>query len=169
MKKISFAIILSMIIFSLVACTEVSEETQINHEYIYDSSYKIDRNFLVEIINEVYFDYHDVFAGVYIDDGVYNLNITNETPRNIVKRLEQTGLVRHHIVDFSFYELWTVKEIVISHITEIDGIIGIGISEKDNSVIFTVKTGTVIPSSFFHYIETGILTVDFTDLIITNT
>lgn len=165
-KKICFTVLLCLIGFSLVACEQDTKKQVDIEEYKYESSYAKNYNFSIGVINEIYYNYHDVFAGVYLIDGGYNINITFETPQNIISKLEQNNLVTHHLVDFSFAELWTVREIVTAYIIGNEGFCGIGISEMDNSVMLTLKTNTVIPTPFHHYIETGILTVEFTDLII---
>ena len=160
MKKL---LIMLMFVFSLVACNQDENVQENIEETIYESPYARDSSFLIPLINEVYFDYNDVFAGVYLVDGLYHLNITDEAPNTLISKLENSGLVTHHIVSHSYGKLWTVKEIVTSYVGNIEGISSIGISEKDNTVSLTLITDTVIPTAFYHYIEIGILTIDFQD------
>lgn len=164
MKKISLAIVLCLVGISLVACEQDENEHVDIEEYTYESPYTKGYDFPFQVLNEVYYDYHDVFAGVYLVDGAYNINITEETPQIILTKLEQNSLVTHHIVSYSFAELWTVREIVTTYVIYMDGFSAIGISEMDNSVMLTLITGTVIPTSFYHYIEIGILTIEFQDI-----
>ncbi len=167
MKKIYFLIILCLLVFSLVAC-EQDENKQINNEeYIYESPYAKSYDFPAQVMNEVYYNYHDVFAGVYLIEGAYHINITEDAPEILIAELHQNSLVTHHIVDHSFAELWTVKEIVTSYIIDKEGFNSIGISEMDNTVNLTLRTDTEIPEFMNHYIEIGILTIDFSDLIAT--
>ena len=163
MKKISLAIILCLIGFSLVACEQGDNEQVDIEEYTYESPYTKGYNFPHQVLNEVYYDYHDIFAGVYLVDNAYNINITKDAPQIIITKLEQNSSVTHHIVNFSFAELWTVREIVTSYVIEMEGFSGVGISEMDNTVRLTLITDTEIPESFNHYIEIGILTIDFQD------
>lgn len=163
MRKISLAILLCLIGLSLVACDQDENEQENIEEYIYESPYTKNYDFSIEIINEVYYNYHDSFAGVYLVDGEYNLNVTEDIPHVMITRLEQNSLVTHHIVNFSYAELWTVEEIVKFQFNDFDRYCSIGISEMDNSVILRLITDTEIPSSFNHYIEIGILTIYFQD------
>ena len=164
MKKISLAILLCLIGISLVACEKNENEYEDIEKHTSESPYEFDYIPQIEVIKEIYYDYNNVFAGVYLIDGEYNINITEDTPQIMITKLEQNSLVTHHIVKFSFAELWTIQEIVASNVIEIDEPYGIGISVMDNSVTLTLNTDTVIPTSLYHYIEIGILTIRFSDL-----
>lgn len=160
MKKI---LMMLLLVFSLVACNQDDNVQENIEETKYESSYAVDYNFLIPLINEVYYSYNDVFAGVYLIDGAYHLNITDEAPDTLISKLENNNLVTHHIVSYSYGELWTVREIVTSYIINMEGFASISISEKDNTISLTLITDTVIPTAFYHYIEIGILTIDFQD------
>ncbi|WP_008825163.1 hypothetical protein [Haloplasma contractile] len=160
MKRLLLIIIL--LVFSLVACEDNENEQVRVEENIYESPYVKDYGFPVEVMNEVYYSHHDVFAGFYLADG-YNVNITENAPQTLIDKLEQDSLVTHHIVDYSFAELWAVKEIVFDIISDSEGFSGLGVSEMNNTVELTLITDTVIPESLNHYIEIGILTIDFQD------
>jgi len=164
MKKI-FVILL--LIFTLVSCENVENDEIEVEEYTYESHYVKGYNFPIDVMNRVYYSYHDIFAGFYLIDGGYNLNITEGAPQTLLDELEQNSSVTYHIVEFSFAELWTVQEIVLVTIINVDGFSGLGVSEMDNTVKLTLKPDTVVPESFSHYIEIGILTIDFIDLIVT--
>ena len=160
MKKI---LLVLLIIFSLVACDNGDNEQIEIEETTYESPYVKGYNFPVGIMNRVYYSYHDVFAGFYLVNGAYNVNITEDSPQSLIDELEQNSLVTHHIVSYSYAELWTVNEMVLDIIINIDGFSGLGVSEMDNTIKLTLITDTVIPVSLNHYIEIGILTVDYQD------
>jgi len=163
MKKISLIIIFSIIYLSLIACDNSGNEQAEKEENIYESPYVINYNFPHQVMNEVYYNYHNVFAGVYLVDGAYNINITDDAPQTLIDKLDQNNSVTYHIVNHSISELWTVREIVTVYVLEMDGFSGIGISEMDNTVQLTLITNTEIPESFNYYIEIGILTINFQD------
>ncbi len=164
MKKLLLVLLL---LFSLVACSNNNNDKVEVEENTYESPYVKHYNFSTPILNEVYYNYHEVFAGIYLDIG-YNINITEDAPQTLIDKLEQSG-VKYHIVKFSYSELWTVHELILDTIINenMDNFRGIGVSEMDNTIQLSLKTDTVIPEYLFHYIEIGILTIDYTDLIAT--
>lgn len=160
MRKLLTILLLSL---CLISCSNEDDEQLESESYIYESPYVKGYNFPVGVINRVYYNYHDIFAGVYLIDGSYNINITEGAPESILAELTQNSLVTHHIVEFSFAELWTIRELITVTIIDLEGFSSIGISEMDNTIKLTLITGTVIPESFDHYVEIGILTINYTD------
>ena len=160
MKRLLMVLLL---VFSLVACDNAENDQVEVEKNTYESPYVKDYKFLVPIINEIYYNYHDVFAGVYLVNGSHHINITEDAPENLIVRLEQSSLVKHHIVKYSFAELWTIKEMVLDLIVDTDGFSSLGISEIDNTVSLTLITDTVVPTTFNHYIEMDILTIKYGD------
>ena len=152
-----------MLVFSLVAC-ESNENTEIEDNE-YESPYVEDYDFPVAIMNDVYYYCHDIFAGFYIVDGSYHVNITEDASELIIAELSQNSLVTHHIVTYSFAELWSTKEIVFYAVKDLDGFSSLGVSEEDNFVVLTLITDTVVPPAIYRYIELGILVIDYTDLL----
>ncbi len=129
----------------------------------YESTYITISNSFIPIIGEIFYNYHNVYAGVYLVDGAYNINVTEDVPTSIIDKLEATSLVTHHIVKYSLSELWTIKEIIFDTVLDMDGFRGMGISERDNTIKLTLGTDTSIPVAFEYYVEIGILTIDYTD------
>ncbi len=175
MKRLFMVLLL---VFSLAACgnsenvifqngEDTGDYKVLGEGNTYESSYVKNYSFSIPIMNEIYYRYNEVFAGVYLVDGVYNINITENAPQILITKLEQSS-VSYHIVEFSFADMWTVNEMVLDRLINMNmRDWGMGVSEKDNTVKLTLKTGTIVPESFNHYIEIGILTIDFTDLTVT--
>jgi len=160
MKKLLITILL---VFSLGACEANRDDQVENEENAYESPYVKEYKFPVGIMNEVYYSYHDVFAGFYLVNGSYNVNITDNAPQTLIARLEQNTLVTHHIVEYSFAELWVVNEMVLDILIDNEGFSSLSVDEMNNTVNLTLITDTVIPESLNHYIEIGILTIGFHD------
>ncbi len=158
MRRIVLLVLVTICSLGLSACEQEQIEEE---ENTYESPYVKDYDFSIPVLNEVYYNYNDVFAGIYLVGSVYNINVTNDAPETLIAKLEQTGSIMYQIVDHSYAELWTVREIVTSFAIEMEGFTGIGISEMDNSVMLTLQTDTVVPEKFGHYIEIGILTIEF--------
>jgi hypothetical protein len=89
------------------------------------------------------------------------VNIRQDAPEELLIKFEQTSTITHHLVAFSYAELWALKELIMVEIVDLEGFSGIGVSEKDNAVSLNLITGTEIPAFLDHYIETGMLLVDF--------
>lgn len=166
MKKLGLVVLLTLCLVTLSGCKEEVEEAQ-GQEDIYESPYVKNYDFSVSLINEVYYTYHNVFAGVYLDAGVYNINITHDAPEELIQKLEANSSIEYHLVEYSYAELWTLREMVTSLIIDEEGFRGIGQSEKDNCVNLTLKTDTPVPEELLYYVETGMLKIEFTDLIST--
>lgn len=155
MKKIILIVIL---LLNLVGCEAAQVEVK---ETEYESPYVKDYMFQIQVMNEVYYNYQDVFAGFYLVNGVYNVNITEDAPEILIAKLTQNSLVTHHIVKYSYAQLWAVKELVFDTIINSDGFSSLSVSESNNSVNLTLITDTVVPDSFSHYIEIGILIITY--------
>lgn len=159
MKKIVWVCILAGIL-ALSACqTKEAEETENAHTY--ESDYVQDYTWSSPLLRELYYDYHTYYAGRYLLDGRMQVNIRQDAPEELLIKFEQTSSITHHLVAFSYAELWALKELIMVEIVDLEGFSGIGVSEKGNAVSLNLITGTEIPAFLDHYIETGMLVVDF--------
>jgi len=159
MKKYGFVCILTCLLF-LVGCqTKEQEETE--NAYMYESDYVQDYSLLSPLLKELYYEYHTYYAGRYLLDGNMQVNIRQDAPLELLMKFEESASITHHLVAYSYAELWALKELIIVEIVDDEGFSGIGVSEKDNAVILNLITGTEIPTFLNHYIEEEMVIVEF--------
>jgi len=151
---VSLATGFALSVFDVYQCEQdrsSDEETIVVNRYLVESA--MDSN-----IEYVFTQYQLVFGGSYFDHDRITICITDDAPQDLVDYLVDNSIPFEY-VERSYSELLSLMQMIIRDSTNIEGMVGVGIDEKMNSVVIHTNDPDRIPDSYQNYLADGVIQV----------
>jgi hypothetical protein len=114
------------------------------------------------IIQNIYDEYSQYFAGTYMDNYVLGVSIKNNTPESVINLLSEAN-IPYRFTEYNYTELWDIYKLVINH-EKFGEYGGAGISYRDNCISVYIPIGYIFPEEFSKYVESGTIILTESDL-----
>jgi hypothetical protein len=109
-------------------------------------------------ITYVVSNYLIYFGGTYVDLDQTILGITTDAPNELIAYLTSNN-IPYEFVDYSYTDLLSVQQLIITASSPVNGFIGIAINERLNKVMVTTDHPDELIDRFQTYIDQGILDI----------